>query len=139
MEHPIWFYGKFLGLLGIVSLMVTFNFLTKGFHRPHRQTVWQVPGAQPQRGPQLIKAYGCSACHVIPSSSAQPRIGPSLEELPHQLYLAGKLPNTPDNLIRWIQEPEAIRPGTAMPNLHVGPEDARDLAAYLFAPTAASR
>jgi cytochrome c len=139
MEHPLWFYGKFLGLLGIVSLMVAFNFLTWGFHRPRRQTVWQVPGAHPERGPALIKAYGCNACHIIPSSSATPRIGPSLEHLPEQLYLAGTLPNTPTNLIRWIQEPDVIRHGTAMPNLHVGADDARDIAAYLFNQPAGSQ
>jgi cytochrome c1 len=38
--------------------------------------------------------------------------------------------------MRWIQDPQAIRPHTAMPNLHVGEEDARDIAAYLYNPQA---
>ncbi len=44
------------------------------------------------------------------------------------------LPNTPENLVRWIQQPEQIRPGTAMPNLGISEDDARDIAAYLLIP-----
>jgi cytochrome c1 len=36
--------------------------------------------------------------------------------------------------MQWLQDPQAIRPQTAMPNLGVGEEDARDIAAYLYAP-----
>lgn len=134
MAGPFWFYGKLLGLLGLVSLMVGFNFLTWGFHRSSRPHVWQTVGARPERGPALIKHYGCSACHAISGGSTQPQVGPSLERLSGQLYIAGKLPNTPENLLRWIQHPEQIRPGTAMPNLHVSDDDARDIAAYLMEP-----
>ena len=42
------------------------------------------------------------------------------------------LPNTPQNLIRWIQNPPAVDPLTAMPNVGVTQADARDIAAYLY-------
>jgi cytochrome c2 len=132
MENPFWFYSKFLALFGVVALMISFNFLIWGLHRKTRDTIWHLADARPDQGPALIKNYGCSACHAISGSSSKPRVGPSLEQLPDQLYIAGKLSNTPENLIRWIQHPEEFRPGTAMPNLGVGEEDARDIAAYLL-------
>ena len=132
MENPIHYYGKFLGLFGIVSTMVAFNFLNWGHHPPRQQSVWQIPGARPERGLELIRIHGCSACHAIRGISAAPRVGPSLEQLPAQVYVAGTLPNTPENLIQWIQHPEQIRPGTVMPNLGIGDEAARDIAAYLL-------
>jgi cytochrome c1 len=46
--------------------------------------------------------------------------------------VAGKLPNTPDQLVRWIQQPQAVEPGTAMPDLGVSLAEARDIAAYLY-------
>ena len=121
MESPLRFYSKFLALFAVVSLMVGFNFLTWGFHRRQPPKVWQSARARPERGPALIRKYGCGACHTLPSSSARPRVGPSLVRLPDQIYIAGKLSNTPANLMRWIQDPDQIRPRTAMPNLGVGP------------------
>lgn len=135
MASLLSFYGKFLGLLIVICLMVGFNFITQGFHRQARPTVWHIAGARPERGAALSKAYGCSACHTMPDSTEMPRsVGPSLERVKDQLFIAGVLPNTPENLRRWIQDPKQFRPRTAMPNLRVGPDDARDIAAYLYAP-----
>jgi cytochrome c len=47
-------------------------------------------------------------------------------------YLAGRLPNTPDNMARWIQHPQSISPGNVMPELGVGDAEARDIVAYLY-------
>jgi cytochrome c1 len=47
-------------------------------------------------------------------------------------YIAGQLVNSPDNLVRWIMDPQGVEPGTAMPNLGVVPVVARDMAAYLY-------
>jgi len=46
--------------------------------------------------------------------------------------IAGELPNVPDNLVRWIMNPPAIEPGTAMPDLGLSKQQARDIAAYLY-------
>lgn len=46
--------------------------------------------------------------------------------------IAGELPNTPDNLVRWIKDPKLVEPGTAMPDLGLSDEQARDVAAYLY-------
>jgi cytochrome c1 len=46
--------------------------------------------------------------------------------------VAGEVPNTPRFMVRWIENPQAIEPGTAMPNLGVSDAQARDIAAYLY-------
>jgi cytochrome c1 len=46
--------------------------------------------------------------------------------------IVGAAENTPDNLIKWIREPQSIEPRTKMPALGVTEKDARDIAAYLF-------
>jgi cytochrome c len=97
------------------------------------QPVWTVPGGDSQRGRQLIINYGCPACHVIAGvRQATGRVGPKLEDIGEQSYLAGVLPNMPDNLIQWIMSPQEISPGTAMPDLNVSEPDARDIATYLY-------
>lgn len=93
----------------------------------------QVTGGDASRAPELIRQYGCSSCHTVPGvRSARGLVGPPLTDIQHRAYIAGVLPNTPENLIDWIRMPQAIRPGTAMPNMGVTDEDARHLAAYLY-------
>lgn len=90
-------------------------------------------GGDAQRGQAAIQDYGCDACHTIPGiRSANALVGPPLTGWAGRHYISGRLANTPDNLIRWIQYPQAIEPGTAMPNMGVTDQDARDIAAYLY-------
>ncbi len=87
----------------------------------------------PQRGLQMIEQYGCPACHVIPGTrGVKAWIGPPLENWSARHYVAGSLPNTPENLIHWIRHPQSVEPGNAMPDLGVTLEDARDISAYLY-------
>lgn len=89
-------------------------------------------GGSPQHGRELIGQYGCGACHTIPGiHAARGLVGPPLFFWGRRTMIAGELPNTPENLERWIENPPAIEPGTAMPNLGVTPPEARDMAAYL--------
>jgi len=93
-----------------------------------------VAGGDAERGRRMVAAYGCGGCHVVPGvPGAVGRVGPALGELAGRAYVAGTLPNDAPTLVRWIQDPQALRPGTAMPDLDVGPRDARDIAAYLYA------
>lgn len=84
-------------------------------------------------GRQLIDEYGCSACHTIPGvPGANATVGPPLTDWADRHFIAGNLENTPDNLISWIRNPQAIEPGTAMPDMGVTAEDAQHIAAYLY-------
>jgi hypothetical protein len=63
---------------------------------------------------------------------ANGKVGPRLGRLREQGDVAGVLPNSPQNLTYWIMHPREADPKTAMPELGVTEEDARDLAAYLL-------
>lgn len=92
-----------------------------------------VPGGSPQVGAQIIVSYRCGACHMIPGiKGADGLVGPPLTLFARRTYVGGELPNTPPNLIRWIRDPPAIEPGTAMPALGLNEHQARDVAAYLY-------
>jgi cytochrome c len=96
-------------------------------------TTIAVPGAKASNGPALIKAYGCGSCHTISGvDGADGNVGPSLAHLSDRRYIAGELPNTPPNLVRWIMAPQKVQPGTVMPDMGVDRQDARDIAAYLY-------
>lgn len=90
-------------------------------------------GGNPDRGRQLVDQYGCTACHIIPDVKG-PRgmVGPPLEHFGSRNLIAGKIPNTPDNLMKWLQNPQAFDPANAMPNLGITPADSKDLAAFLY-------
>lgn len=99
----------------------------------YTQAVEIVPGGNPQLGAQLIESYRCGACHMIPGiKDADGLVGPPLILFARRTYVGGEVPNTPPNLIRWIQDPKSIEPGTAMPTLGLDQQQARDVAAYLY-------
>jgi cytochrome c len=90
-------------------------------------------GGSVRRGAAAIGRYGCGSCHIIPGiSGAQGRTGTSLAGIADRIYIAGVLQNTPDNMMRWIENPPAVDPKTVMPNLGVTDRDARDIAGYLY-------
>jgi cytochrome c len=84
-------------------------------------------------GRKLIANYGCGSCHSIPGvPGADAMVGPPLEYFYQRTFIAGRLPNTRDNLIHWIQDPQGVEPGTAMPDLGVSESEAGDIADYLY-------
>jgi cytochrome c len=90
-------------------------------------------GGDPVRGELALRQYACPTCHIIPGMvGAQGLAGPPLNQWPRRVYITGALPNTPDNLVRWLRDPQEVSPGTAMPDLGVTERDARDMAAYLY-------
>ena len=92
-----------------------------------------VAGGDPERGKTALAGFGCTSCHMIPGiRGANGLVGPPLTQFARRAYIAGQLPNDAENLVRWIQNPQAVEPGTAMPNLGVVPAVARDMAAYLY-------
>lgn len=92
-----------------------------------------VPGGNARIGAHLIEGYHCGACHMIPGiKDADGLVGPPLILFARRTYIGGELPNTPPNLIRWIRDPSAVEPGTAMPTLGLTDQQARDVAAYLY-------
>jgi cytochrome c len=90
-------------------------------------------GGDPRQGRAKIRAYGCQTCHSIPGvPGATSRVGPPLDGIGGRVYLAGRLTNSPDNLMRWIRSPRQVDEQTAMPDLGVTEADGRHIAAYLY-------
>jgi cytochrome c2 len=90
-------------------------------------------GGDAERGRQELFDFGCVGCHQVPGLRlARGTVGPKLEGLRKRVYIAGVLPNTTENMIWWIQHPPEVDPKTAMPDLGVGPVEARDIAAFLY-------
>jgi len=95
--------------------------------------VWHVAGGDAGRGAKLIQAFGCAACHTVPGiRQAVGNVGPPLTRFGDRTYIAGMLRNNPQNLLRWIRDPQGVVPGNAMPNMGVTDAQARDIAAYLY-------
>ena len=83
-------------------------------------------------GARLVDQFQCGACHRIPDiPAAQGRTGPTLAAFGKRSYIAGSIPNLPDNLARWLVDPAALKPDTTMPAMGVSPVEARHMAAYL--------
>lgn len=97
------------------------------------QTANATGGGNADRGKQLITQYGCNSCHDIPGiEGAKGMVGPPLTHIGSRQIIAGKLQNTPEHLIQWLQNPQMVDPQNAMPNLGVKADEARDMAAYLL-------
>lgn len=92
-----------------------------------------VPGGDAARGRAAIARYGCASCHAIPGIS-QPAadVGPPLDRIGKRAYLGGVVANTPAMMVRWLMDPPAIDPRTAMPNVGLTEAEAKDIAAYLY-------
>jgi len=117
-------------MLGCVALLaVVLSSCSEGQAR----MAASVTGGDPNRGSAAIFKYGCGSCHTIAGiSNARGLVGPPLTGIGARMYVAGVLRNTPDNMVRWIQNPKGVDEKTAMPTLGVSQQDATDIAAYLY-------
>jgi cytochrome c1 len=98
-----------------------------------RETAAMLTGGDPDRGRAAISRYGCGGCHNIPGvDGANATVGPPLDNIAMRSILGGHLPNTPANMMRWIQKPQAVDPKNVMPDMNVTDDDARDITAYLY-------
>lgn len=90
-------------------------------------------GGDPTRGLQLMKRYGCNACHIVPGLPGGGRVGPDLKGFASRPVIGHNLANTPENIIPWIVRPVSMDPQATMPSVGASEKDARDMATYLYA------
>jgi mono/diheme cytochrome c family protein len=84
------------------------------------------------RGKRAVQQYLCITCHEIRGVvGSNAPVGPPLTGMATRAVIAGVLPNTPENLVRWLRAPQEVSPHNAMPNLGVTARDAADIAAFL--------
>ncbi|MBM3217518.1 MAG: cytochrome c oxidase subunit II [Candidatus Rokubacteria bacterium] len=111
-------------------------------HAPERFDAWvraqRAPAVEPAgepatTGKALFAASACVGCHTVRGVSAG-TLGPDLTHFGSRTTLgAGMLPNTPQNLVAWVRDAPALKPGAKMPPFRLTDEQARALAAYLLA------
>jgi cytochrome c oxidase subunit 2 len=84
------------------------------------------------RGRELFFSAACHNCHAIRGTAADGRIGPDLTHMGSRLTIgAATVPNTRENLIRWIRDPHIDKPRNLMPHSTLPLEDIAAIAAYL--------
>jgi cytochrome c2 len=120
-----------------LTLAVLFGLLATGCDRlsdsEMRKAGDLTGGGNARFGRDEIRKYGCNTCHEISGvAGTRGLIGPPLDGIGERYYIAGELPNTPANLMLWIQHPRQVEPHTAMPEMGVTEQDSRDIAAYLY-------
>ena len=120
------------GAVALVALGIT-AFACRGNNPEYGKAYTVATGGNAGRGRQLIVEKNCGSCHTIPGvNGANGLVGPPLYWFSRRTYIAGELPNTPENLAHWVQAPKSIEPATAMPTLGLSDQQARDVASYLY-------
>jgi cytochrome c oxidase subunit 2 len=75
-------------------------------------------------GRRVFETTACINCHVVAGTVAKGRFGPDLTHLMSRDTLAsGAAPNTPENLRLWIENPDAIKPGSLMPPMNLSGQE----------------
>ena len=89
--------------------------------------------AEPYAEAKQMIARQCAACHTVPGvPGAKGAVGPSLKGIAKRQIIAGKLSNSPANMVRWLMHPQQIVPGNAMPEMGLTQDQASKIAAYLY-------
>lgn len=123
--------AAWLGCLVLLACVFTTSSCASGDAQARQANL--ITGGDTHRGSAAIFKYGCGSCHTIAGiANARGLVGPPLTGIGARKYVAGVLENTPDNIVRWIQDPKGVDDKTAMPVLGVTKQDATDIAAYLY-------
>ena len=89
-------------------------------------------GPAAEAGARLFQNHTCMNCHSIRGTAADGDIGPDLTHLAsRQTLAAGVFRNTPENLLKWVSDPQKYKPGSHMPNMDLSRRTFEELVAYL--------
>jgi cytochrome c oxidase subunit 2 len=97
----------------------------------------QAPPVEPtdplaQQGKQVFSASACVGCHTIKGVAAG-QIGPDLTHFgSRKTFAGGMMAVTPENVAKWVEKPEHMKPGSRMPDLGMSGDQGKALAAYLL-------
>jgi cytochrome c oxidase subunit II len=106
---------------------------------PEEFAAWVQAQKQPAKqdekaiaGRHVFETTACINCHAVGGTNATGRFGPDLTHLMSRSTIAsGAAENTPENLRLWIQNPDAIKPGSLMPGMKLSDNDLDVLVRYL--------
>jgi cytochrome c2 len=126
---------SFAALAGLVVLVGVIGAVREDIHQRTelRLQAAAITHGDPWRGEAMFIQYGCGSCHALKDvRGAVGSVGPPLDGIALRVIIGGHLANTPTNMETWIRHPQQVSPGTAMPDLGVGDQDARDMTAFLY-------
>ncbi|MGZ5015219.1 MAG: cytochrome c oxidase subunit II [Methylobacter sp.] len=84
-----------------------------------------------QQGQDVFMTH-CSVCHAVRGTVAGGNLGPDLTHMASRSTIAaGLLANNPDNAAAWINDAQALKPGSSMPSLHLSTQELTNVVAYL--------
>jgi cytochrome c oxidase subunit 2 len=84
------------------------------------------------QGEQVFMNGPCVGCHTIDGTKAQGKVGPNLTHFAtRHVFAGGILDNTPANVATWLGDPQKVKPGNVMPNLHLSTQQIDALVAFL--------
>ena len=100
--------------------------------RAQQQPAAAPEGAEARAGASVIATVGCSGCHAVRGTSLKGTFGPDLTHFGSRGGIgAWALTNTPDNLLTWLQDPQAVKPECLMPRVALPLAQQKQLVAYL--------
>jgi cytochrome c1 len=123
------------GIAVLAVLVAAGGFVGNEFESRLRleRRVEALTGGDPHAGKAALAHKPCGRCHQIPGvAGARGKVGPPLTAFAGRVYIAGRLNNNPDNLVRWLLDPQSVDAETAMPPTGLSDRQARDIAAYLY-------
>ena len=83
-------------------------------------------------GRLIFEQTACINCHRVLGTPSNGRFGPDLTHLMSRTTIAaGAAENTPQNLRMWIQDPDAIKPGSLMPAMKLSDADLDAVVNYM--------
>jgi cytochrome c oxidase subunit 2 len=98
--------------------------------RQQRKTI--EPSAQAAAGRHTFETLACMNCHAIGGTAANGRFGPDLTHLMSRNTIAsGAVENNPQNLRRWVADPDTFKPGVLMPSMHLSDQELDQVLTYL--------
>ena len=98
--------------------------------KPAQQDFTGSPAAT--AGQTVFMHNACINCHTVKGTVATGRFGPDLTHLASRdTIAAGAVENNAENLRRWIDDPNTMKPGSLMPAMHLNDHDLDLITAYL--------
>jgi cytochrome c oxidase subunit 2 len=86
-----------------------------------------------EEGKRVFETTACINCHAVAGTVATGRFGPDLTHLmTRETIASGAAPNTPGNLRLWVENPDALKPGSLMPAMNLTKQQFDELTAYLL-------
>lgn len=83
-------------------------------------------------GRKEFESLSCVNCHAVKGTAAVGRFGPDLTHLmTRQTLGSGAVDNTPENLKKWVNDPQEAKPGCFMPSMKLTDDQLTQVVTYL--------